>query len=83
MCGLNFKPFQSMLPELRSVARKHHQPAWSGHPNRLSEKLLLINRERTDAILNADRQIKGAVSVRYASPSRSKDVPPVIDYAAG
>src|SRR5205823_5729876 len=26
-CGLNFKPFQSMLPELRSVARKHHQPA--------------------------------------------------------
>jgi len=27
VCGLNFKPFQSMLPELRSVARKHHQPA--------------------------------------------------------
>ena len=27
VCGLNFKPFQSMLPELRSVARKHHEPA--------------------------------------------------------
>ena len=25
--GLNFKPLQSMLPELSSVARKHYQPA--------------------------------------------------------
>ena len=27
VCGLNFKPFQSMFPELGSVARKHHLPA--------------------------------------------------------